>query len=197
FLDEARLVARLDHPNVVPVYDAGLLGGTPWMAMRVVRGRSLAARLREDGPMEAGRAAAILKQALDALGHAHRRGLVHRDVKPSSLIVEPREDGGDHVWLADFGIARSLDAGDTSETMVRGTPVYMAPEQITGRRVDDRADLFAVGCIACELVTGARCFEGQSFSEVLHKVVHEPARGLDELEAIAGPAYAAFVRRAL
>jgi ABC-type multidrug transport system ATPase subunit len=197
FLDEARIVARLDHPNVVPVYDAGLLDGTPWMVMRIVRGQSLAVLLRERGAMGRVRAVEVLRQALQALGHAHRRGLVHRDVKPANLIVEPREDGGDHIWLADFGLARSLGAGEGREAVVRGTPVYTAPEQITGRRVDHRADLFAMGCIACELITGERCFEGDTFSEILRKVVHELPRGLDALDALAGAPYAAVVRRAL
>jgi len=199
FLAEARTVARLDHPHIVPVFDAGVVGDTPWMAMRIVQGRTLTQRLREEGPLPPGRAVEYLRQALLALDHAHRKGVVHRDVKPSNLILEAREGGGEHVWLADFGIAQSLtgEATDVSEAGVRGTPFYMAPEQITGRRVDHRADLFAIGCIACELVTGDRCFAGEAFSEVLHKVVHEPPSGIESLPALAGEGYAAVVRRAL
>jgi ABC-type multidrug transport system ATPase subunit/tRNA A-37 threonylcarbamoyl transferase component Bud32 len=198
FLREARTIARLDHPNIVPLYDAGVLAGVPWMAMRLVDGRSLSAVLRDERKVEAGRATHLLSQLVAALDHAHQRGVVHRDVKPSNVLVEPRDGGDEHVWLLDFGVARAVGRDDAvPEGRVAGTPSYMAPEQITGRRVDARADLFAVGCLACELVTGRRSFEGASFSDVLHKVVHAPAAGIDLLEGAAGPDFASWVLRAL
>jgi serine/threonine-protein kinase len=197
FLQEARTIAKLEHPHIVPVHDAGILDGRPWMAMRLVEGRSLAALLIESGGLSPAHALQCLIQVASALEHAHRRGIVHRDVKPSNLIVERVDEGREHFWLADFGIARVLTTESTGDHTVAGTPSYMAPEQITGRRIDPRADLFAVGCVGCELLTGLRTFEGETFTEILHKVVHEPARGLDQVETLAGPGVAACLARAL
>ena len=199
FLREARTIAHLDHPHIVPVYDAGLLEGRPWMAMRLVRGTSLAGLLREQAPLPVLRALHYLTQAASALDHAHRHGIVHRDVKPSNLLVEKRDDGSEHVWLADFGIARVLSESTTGDALTRvvGTPSYMAPEQIASKRIDGRADLFALGCIAYELVTGARAFEGDTVSQVMYKIVHEPPPRIDELPGLASSGYAAVVRRAL
>jgi ABC-type multidrug transport system ATPase subunit/serine/threonine protein kinase len=198
FLEEARTIARLDHPHVVPVYDAGLDREWQWLVMRLIKGKSLGELLRSSGPLPPERARAHLLDLLDALGHAHSRGLVHRDVKPSNILLEARENGEDHIWLADFGVAKAFTLETPlSERVVVGTPHYMAPEQVAGQKVDPRADLFAVGCVACELVTGQRAFDGQSRAEVMFRVVHEPPRSLDQLAARAGPAFARCIKRAL
>src|SRR5204863_8463294 len=116
----------------------------------------------------------------------HRRGIVHRDIKPSNILIS-RGDGGEHAWLADFGIAKLLTGETmTAESIVAGTPAYMAPEQITGKRVDARTDIFALGCVAIEMLTGIRSFGGSTYGELLYKLVHDPPNGLAQGADAAG-----------
>jgi ABC-type multidrug transport system ATPase subunit len=196
FEEEARAVARLDHPSIVPVYDAGLEGESPWMAMRLVAGSSLDKALRKGGPLAPPRALRLLLQMAGALSHAHRRGVVHRDVKPANILLEER-DGAEHAWLTDFGIAKLLTGLDlTQRGAVLGTPSYMSPEQATGKAVDARTDLFSLGCVAAELVTGRPAFQGSSAMELLHALIHKPP-DLDGLRQHAGPGFEAAVLRCL
>jgi ABC-type multidrug transport system ATPase subunit len=196
FEEEVRAVARLDHPSIVPVYDAGLEDETPWMAMRLVTGPGLDSALRDGGPLLPSRALRLLIHVAGALSHAHRRGIVHRDVKPANILLEER-DGGEHAWLTDFGIAKLLTSLDlTVKGAVLGTPSYMAPEQATGKPVDARVDIFAFGCVAAEMVTGRPAFQGSSAMELLHAIIHKPP-DLDDLRERAGPGFAAAVLRCL
>jgi ABC-type multidrug transport system ATPase subunit len=196
-LEEARTVAKLDHQSIVPVYDVGTEGKKVWMAMKLVEGKGLAAILQDEGKMNAKRAVQLLCQAARALDHAHRKGIIHRDVKPSNILVERQADGTEHVWLADFGIAKIITGKTTRrDQSLIGTPGYMAPEQITGKRVDARADIFALGCVAYELIIGAHAFDGSTY-EVLYSVVHEQPKGLSELGALAGKGFEKLVRKAL
>jgi serine/threonine-protein kinase len=196
-IEEARTVARLDHPNIVPIYDVGVTDGIPWMAMKLIEGTSLDRILAQERRLDRRRAVGIAAQAGLALDHAHRRGIVHRDVKPPNIIISRLEDGSDHAWLADFGIAKILSGDTTSESLVAGTPSYMAPEQITGKRVDARTDVFALGCITAEMLTGKRCFAGNNFTQLIYKIVHDPPEGVSEIGMLAGADLEAAVRRAL
>jgi ABC-type multidrug transport system ATPase subunit len=197
-LEEARTIAKLDHPHIVPIYDVGVTGGVTWMAMKLIDGQGLERILATQGRLDGARAVSIAEQAALALDHAHRRGIIHRDVKPSNILVSKRDDGAEHVWLADFGIAKILTGKTTTgESLIAGTPSYMAPEQITGKRVDARTDIFALGCITAEMVTGRRCFPGDTFSELTYKIVHEPPEGVSDIAGAAGPALEATIRRAL
>jgi ABC-type multidrug transport system ATPase subunit len=197
FEEEVRAVARLDHSSIVPVYDAGLEDEAPWMAMRLVAGSSLESALHEGGPFPISRALPLLFQVASALSHAHRRGIVHRDVKPANILLEERDGGGEQAWLTDFGIAKLLAGLDlTLKGAVLGTPSYMSPEQATGRSVDSRSDLFALGCVAAELVTGRPAFQGSSVMELLHAIIHRPP-DLEGLRERAGPAFEAVVLRCL
>ncbi|HEY0554802.1 MAG TPA: protein kinase [Thermoanaerobaculia bacterium] len=196
FEEEARAVARLDHPSIVPVYDAGLEEENPWMAMRLVAGSSLDKALRKGGPLPPDRALRLLLQMAGALSHAHRRGVIHRDVKPANILLEER-DGAEHAWLTDFGIAKLLTGLDLTQIgAVLGTPSYMSPEQATGKTVDARTDIFALGCVAAELITGRPAFQGSSAMELLHAIVHKPPH-LGELRQQAGPGFEAAVLRCL
>jgi serine/threonine protein kinase len=164
-LRESRLAASVNHPNVVPVYDTGEEDGTLFISMRFVDGRDLRRTLREDGVPPVGDALDLCAQVAAALDDAHRHGLVHRDVKPANILIqhEPR-----HVYVADFGLTKHSDArsGATASGLV-GTIDYMAPEQIEGRSVDGRADLYALGCIAFECLTGRVPFRLDSEVAVL------------------------------
>jgi ABC-type branched-subunit amino acid transport system substrate-binding protein/DNA-binding beta-propeller fold protein YncE len=163
FLRESRLAASLDHPSVVPVFEAGEHEGTLYIAMRFVEGRDLTTLLRRDGTLGRERSLPLLAQIAGALDAAHRRGLVHRDVKPSNVLVD--EDG--HAYLTDFGVSKQL-AGDTTDTgRMVGTLDYIAPEQIRGQRVDGRADQYALACVLYESLAGAPPFRRESEAETL------------------------------
>lgn len=157
FLTEARLAASIDHPNVIPIYDAGEANGLLYLAMRYVEGEDLGTLLRKDGPFELRRALEVVSSVANALAAAHERGLVHRDVKPGNILVA--RDG--FVYLTDFGLTKraELPGGPTATGQLLGTPEYMAPEQIEGRPIDGRADIYSLACVAAELLTGAPPFE--------------------------------------
>jgi YVTN family beta-propeller protein len=160
-LRESRLAAALDHPNVVPVYDAGEADGTLFIAMRYVDGTDLRRLLLDEGALPPERAIAIGAQLAGALDAAHARGLVHRDVKPSNVLVDHGE-GREHCYLADFGLSQSVANRPTTDGELLGTVDYVAPEQIRGDAVDGRADEYAFGCLLYEALTGERPFAGSS-----------------------------------
>ncbi|MDQ3874847.1 MAG: serine/threonine protein kinase, partial [Actinomycetota bacterium] len=142
FLEESQLAASLDHPNVVPIYEAGEAGEELYIAMRYVEGQDLKQLLRE-GRLAPERAVRLCSQVADALDSAHTRGLVHRDVKPSNVLLDPKE----HVYLADFGLTKRVGESRLVEPGLFGTIDYVAPEQIRGDEVDSRADVYALGCL--------------------------------------------------
>jgi serine/threonine protein kinase len=156
FVREARAVAAVDHPHIIPVYEAGEAGGVQFIAMRFVAGGTLQGVIRESGALPPRRAAAFISQVASALDAAHGAGLVHRDIKPGNILVDARRGGPEHTYLTDFGIARAmLSAGTlTNAGQFLGTPDYAAPEQINGHPVDGRADQYALGCVAYEVLSG-------------------------------------------
>ena len=156
FVREARAVAAVDHPHIIPVYEAGEADGVQFIAMRFVAGGTLQGVIRDHGALPPRRAAAFISQVASALDAAHAEGLVHRDVKPGNILVDARRGGPEHTYLTDFGIARAmLSAGTlTNAGQFLGTPDYAAPEQINGHPVDGRADQYALGCVAYEVLSG-------------------------------------------
>ncbi|MFD4351701.1 serine/threonine-protein kinase [Nocardia sp. NPDC058518] len=178
FLREAELTARLDHPNIVAVYDRGVRDGQLWIAMEFVDGTDVAALLRRESPIPPPRAVHIVTETARGLDEAHRHSLLHRDVKPANILLEPVEDGPDRVLVADFGIARA--AGDGTALTAVGTVVatlaYAAPELLTEQRVDHRADVYALGCTLFELLTGTKPFPRDSVVAVMqaHLMVPPP-----------------------
>jgi hypothetical protein len=161
-VEESRIAASLDHPNVIPVYDAGEADGWLYIAMRYVPGTDLRALLRREGALDPGRALRIAGQVATALDAAHARGLVHRDVKPSNVLID--EPGGrEHCYLADFGLTRTSSARDEpADGSLMGTIDYVAPEQIHGNPVDGRADQYALACLIFECLAGTPPFAGRS-----------------------------------
>ena len=152
-LKESRLAASLDHPNVVPIYEAGEAEGRLFIAMRYVDGTDLEALLRREGALAPERAVAIAAQVADALDAAHAKGLVHRDVKPSNVLLD-QQGGREHAYLADFGLTQSIAEAGPADGSLMGTLDYVAPEQIRGDQVDGRADVYALGCLLFETLTG-------------------------------------------
>jgi predicted Ser/Thr protein kinase len=155
FVRESELAASIDHPNVIPIYEAGEADGRLYIAMRYVAGTDLKALLRREGAIDPTRAVAIVAQVATALDAAHEHGLVHRDVKPSNVLVTSQE-GHDHVYLSDFGVAKSASpaTGLTTAGQLFGTIDYVAPEQIRAEAVDGRTDQYSLGCLLFECLTG-------------------------------------------
>jgi serine/threonine protein kinase len=176
FEREAKAASRLNHPNVIQVLDFGRTeDGGLYIAMEFVKGKDLRIVLRDEWPIPEPRLCNIIAQVLSALGEAHAHKVIHRDLKPENIMVEQRRDG-DFVKVLDFGIAKILDSelpGLTRSDVVCGTPQYMAPEQATGAALDARCDLYAVGVILYQLVTGQLPFDGTNSMDVLNKHVND------------------------
>jgi serine/threonine-protein kinase len=157
FAREPRLAASIDHPHIIPIYEAGESDGSLFIAMRHVEGCDLGSLVNREGPLDAERAIAIVAQVGSALDAAHARGLYHRDVKPANILVVLRADpqGTDHAYLADFGITKSASTrGVTRTGQYLGTLDYAAPEQIRGEGIDGRTDIYALGCVLFQSLTG-------------------------------------------
>jgi DNA-binding beta-propeller fold protein YncE len=176
FLRESELAAAIDHPNVLPVYDAGETDGVLWIAMRYVDGIDLAALLHRDGPLAPEGALAIGGPVAGALDAAHARGLVHRDVKPANILLAMEDGAVTQAYLADFGLTRRVGGarGLTVSGQVLGTIDYVAPEQVEGGPIDGRADQYSLGCVLFECLTGVVPFRGDSELAVLWAHVHDP-----------------------
>lgn len=178
FQTEARAAGILTHPNIVVVYDAGEEGGIFYITMELVEGRSLQSMLDAHQTFPMPRTLRILEQACNALDYAHHHNIVHRDIKPANLMITP----DDTVKITDFGTAKIMRFNMTQTAHAIGTPSYMSPEQIKGKPVDGRSDIFALGVILYELVTGEKPFPGQNITTVIYKIVNEepiPPRQLD------------------
>ncbi|MDP9436217.1 MAG: serine/threonine protein kinase, partial [Actinomycetota bacterium] len=170
--EEARLLARLSHPSLVPVYDAGTdADDRPWVVMELVQGETLGDTVRR-GPLHPGRAATVGAAVAEALAYVHAQGLVHRDVKPGNVLVG--DDG--RVRLTDFGIARLVDAAKVTATgMTVGTASYLSPEQVLGERVTAAADVYALGLVLLECLTGRREYAGAAVEVALARLSRPPA----------------------
>jgi serine/threonine-protein kinase len=171
FLRESRLAASIDHPSILPVYDAGEEDGFLYIAMACVEGSDLKTLLAEEGRLPVRRALRILGQIGSALDAAHARGLVHRDVKPANILV----GADDRAYLSDFGVVKELASNGTTRTgTFVGTIEYCAPEQIEGRAVDGRADVYSLVCVLYECLTGTPPFHRPSEVAVLNAHLHAP-----------------------
>jgi len=199
FLRESQLAAGLDHPNVIPIYEAGEHEGTAYIAMRFVEGSDLARLLREHPEGLPPRLATdIVAQVAGALDAAHARALVHRDVKPANVLLAD-EAGTPHVYLTDFGLAKhdGSSMGLTQTGQWIGTPDFAAPEQIEGRRLDARADVYALACVLFTALTGRAPFTRESAMATAWAQVHEPAPSPRALRPDLPIAWDPFFARAL
>src|SRR4051812_5698612 len=194
FLRESKLAASLDHPNIVPVYDAGEVGDVLYIAMACVDGSDLKALLVEEGRLPLRRALRIVSQIAAALDAAHARGLVHRDVKPANILV----GANDRALLSDFGVVKELTSGGSTSTgSFVGTIEYCAPEQIEGRDVDRRADVYALACVLYECVVGTSPFHRSSDVAVLNAHLHAPPPKLSKAAPDVPPALEPVLAKAL
>jgi len=175
FVREARTVATVEHPHIIPVYAAGQDGGLLFIAMRFVAGPDLKTLIRMDGPLPVRRAAAFVSDMASALDAAHAVGVVHRDVKPANVLVDSQTGRREHSYLTDFGVARLQSVGSlTKAGQFVGTPNYAAPEQISGPSVDGRTDEYALACVAYELLTGSVPFRRDEQLAVIYAHLQSP-----------------------
>jgi len=195
FESEMRVAVELDHPNLVPLIDASESNGNLYMALQLVRGRDLKEIIKEDGPMDPDEAVRIITQLSSALEYVHESGIVHRDVKPSNVIVDERNG---HVYLSDFGIAKSRDASQalTGSTAI-GSLDYVAPEQFTPGELDGRVDVYAEGCVLFELLTDRTPFEEGSAPSLMKAKLDSEARKISDVGVSVSPELEAVVATAL
>ncbi len=205
FLREARAAARLSSEHATRVLDAGeLADGTPYLVMELLVGRDLCDVLREDGPLAVADAIDFTLQAAEALGEAHRLGMVHRDIKPANLFLTTRADGSRCVKLLDFGLSKPALATLapmtqlTQQGSMLGSPEYMSPEQlVSSADVDARADVWSLGATLHELLTGSPAFAGDTLTDVATSILREPPRPIDAVRPDVPPALVAVVKRCL
>lgn len=171
FFREAETAGRLSHPNIVTIYDAGEEHDLAYIAMEFIKGSDLAEHTKPDNLLPLLKVISIIARSADALDYAHQQNVVHRDIKPANIMYE---DASDLLKITDFGIARITDSSKTKTGMVLGTPSYMSPEQLAGKRVDGRSDLFSLGVMLFQLATGELPFQADSMATLMYKIANEP-----------------------
>lgn len=181
FRREAELCGSLVHPNITTLYEVGYESKRiTYLSIEYVEGESLASMIRREGKLKVEAAFNIADEVLQGLAYAHDRGIIHRDIKPANILVNMEG----HAKITDFGIARSAQSNVTNLTeagQILGTPHYMAPEHIAGRGIDARSDLFSLGVVLFEMLTGTKPFEGSDLTDVLYNVVHQPSPRLSAI----------------
>jgi len=193
FQTEARAAGLLTHPNIVVVFDAGEEGGLFYITMEFVEGRSLQSLIDSHQPFPVPRVLKLMEQVCSALDFAHQHNVVHRDVKPANLMLT----SDDIVKITDFGTAKILQFGTAQTAHVMGTPSYMSPEQVKGKPVDGRSDIFSLGVILYELMTGEKPFPGQNITTVIYKIINEEPIPPRSLDSSIHPGLSAVISRAL
>ena len=194
FFREAETAGRLSHPNIVTIYDTGEEHDFCYIAMELLKGGDLAPYVKADKLLPADRAVSIVARAADALGYAHKQGVVHRDVKPANMMYHA---GTDTLKLTDFGIARLTDSSRTKTGMVLGTPSYMSPEQLAGKKIEGRSDLFSLAVSLYQLLCGKLPFEGESMAQLMFKIANEPPTDILSVSPQVPHGLVAFLDRAL
>ena len=197
FFREAETAGRLQHPNIVTIYDAGEEHDLAYIAMEFLEGHDLARYTKVDTLLPLPIVLGIIFKAALALDYAHKANVVHRDIKPANIMYEPTKKT---VKLTDFGIARITDSSKTKTGMVLGTPSYMSPEQLSGKKVDGRSDLFSLGVMLYQMVIGKLPFQGESMSTLMYKIANEPHQDIAEIRpelAAQRPCLSEIINRAL
>jgi serine/threonine protein kinase len=199
FVRESQLAASLDHPNIVPVYDAGEVDGLLYLSMRLVEGSDLKEIIEQEGPLDPQRVLRIMEQVGSALDTAHDSGLVHRDVKPQNMLVNKDSRGRERVFLSDFGLTKHTGShsGLTATGTFIGTIDYVAPEQIEGKDVDGRTDIYALGCVLHECLSGTVPHQKDSEVAVIYAHLSEVPPPVSSKRPGMSPAVDAVVARAM
>src|SRR5882762_10351660 len=194
FFREAETAGRLSHPNIVTIYDTGEEHDFCYIAMELLKGGDLAPYTKAGNLLPVDQVVSITARVADALGYAHRQGVVHRDIKPANMMYHRESDT---LKVTDFGIARLTDSSRTKTGMVLGTPSYMSPEQLAGKRIEGRSDLFSLGVTLYQLLCGRLPFEGESMAQLMFKIANDPPTDIRTIHPELAPLLVAFVERAL
>jgi len=193
FFREAESAGRLSHPNIVTIYDAGEQGDLGYIAMEFIEGKSLKEYSRRPNLMPITDVVQTVAAVADALDYAHQQGVVHRDIKPANIMMTNDR----LVKVMDFGIAKLASSSKTQTDVVLGTPTYMSPEQIAGKKVDGRSDVFSLGIVLFELLTGQPPFTADNLSALLFAIAHHPHPELARLRPDLPPKFREVLDRAL
>lgn len=187
FQQEGKASSLLEHPNIVSIHDFGVTDEQPYMLMDFCEGKSLSHLIREEKRLEPGRAIFLFEQIASALSHAHSRGVIHRDVKPSNIMIVRDNDGTERAILVDFGIAKLIPLENIEEQQkltqtgdVFGTPLYMSPEQCLGHTIDAKTDIYSLACVLYEVLTGSPPFSGDSVYEIVYKQINDAPKPFPE-----------------
>jgi serine/threonine-protein kinase len=194
FFREAETAGRLSHPNIVTIYDTGEEHDFCYIAMELLKGGDLVPFVKAPNLLPVDRAVSIIARAADALDYAHKQGVVHRDIKPANLMYHPQSDT---LKLTDFGIARLTDSSKTKTGMVLGTPSYMSPEQLAGKKIEGRSDLFSLAVSLYQLLCGRLPFEGESMAQLMYKIANDAPTDILAANPNVPPALVAFLDKAL
>ena len=194
FFHEAETAGRLNHPNIVTIYDAGEEHDLAFIAMEFLQGHDLARYCKPDNLMQMRKVISIVERAAEGLDYAHKQNVVHRDIKPANIMYEAESDT---VKITDFGIARITDSSKTKTGTVLGTPSYMSPEQLAGKKVDGRSDLFSLGVMLYQMLSGSLPFNADSMASLMYKITNEEAVDIRTIRATIPEALAAVVNKAL
>ncbi|HXN15313.1 MAG TPA: serine/threonine-protein kinase, partial [Usitatibacter sp.] len=194
FFREAETAGRLAHPNIVTIYDAGEEHDLAYIAMEFLKGKDLVPYTKQPNLLPTDKVLYIIERVADALGYAHSMGVVHRDVKPANIMYEPQSDT---VKVTDFGIARITDSSRTKTGMVLGTPSYMSPEQLAGKKIDGRSDLFSLGVTLYQMLAGRLPFEGESMTQLMFAIANTSHPNIHEFNAALPPWVDALIDNAL
>jgi eukaryotic-like serine/threonine-protein kinase len=170
FFREAETAGRLNHPNIVTIYDAGEEHDLAYIAMEFLKGKDLTSHTKGNALLPAKTVLEIIAKSADALDYAHTQNVVHRDIKPANIMYDPEKG---EIKVTDFGIARITDSSKTKTGMVLGTPSYMSPEQLSGKKVDGRSDLFSLGVTMYQLLAGQLPFQADSMATLMFKIANE------------------------
>ena len=194
FFREAETAGRLSHPNIVTIYDTGEEHDFCYIAMELLQGGDLAPYVKPGNLLPVDKVVSIVARVADALGYAHRQGVVHRDIKPANMMWHPETDT---LKVTDFGIARLTDSSKTKTGMVLGTPSYMSPEQLAGKKIEGRSDLFSLAVSLYQMLCGRLPFEGESLAQLMFKIANEPPTEILSANPDVPPRLRAFLLRAL
>ena len=194
FFREAETAGRLSHPNIVTIYDAGEEHDLCYIAMELLKGGDLVSFSKPGSLLQPSKVVSIVARAAEALGYAHKQGVVHRDIKPANLMYHPDTDT---LKVTDFGIARLTDSSKTKTGMVLGTPSFMSPEQLAGKRIEGRSDLFSLAVSLYQLLSGRLPFEGESMAQLMFKIANEPPTDIRSVNPAIAPGLVQFLDKAM
>lgn len=194
FFREAESAGRLNHPNIVGIYDAGEESDLAYIAMELLKGKDLDGHIKPDTLLPVETVLEVVIHCAEALDYAHAQQVVHRDIKPSNIMYDP-ESGT--VKITDFGIARITDSSKTRTGTVLGTPNYMSPEQCMGKKVDGRADLFSLGVVLYQMVSGSLPFKGESMATLMYSIVNDPPTDIKKVKPDINPALRKVIHNAI